>query len=167
MNSVCLQPIFCSIPVLSCFGQSRRSLSHPAWRVPSTSIVERRSRSRSRACACRFIYQTNPIRNRLCHVGWHRRRWRRRIPVTSIILDRLHLPLVIAHKQSAGLGPGAQTDRVVEPGRELLLVNDVTANRRTKALMYEALRKAEPKVNFTFVVFQYGIFDAVMRQQDL
>jgi orotate phosphoribosyltransferase len=89
------------------------------------------------------------------------------VPFAAIIADRLHLPLVIARKYSAGLGPGAQTDGVVEPGRRILLVDDVTTDGRTKAVMCEALRKAEVTVRFAFVVFRYGIFDAVMRQEDL
>ncbi|MBT6274930.1 MAG: orotate phosphoribosyltransferase, partial [Chromatiales bacterium] len=89
------------------------------------------------------------------------------VPFAAIIADRLHLPLVIARKQSAGLGPHAQTDGEIAPGNRMLLVDDVTTDGRTKASMSEALRKAEAAVRFAFVIFRYGIFDAVMRQEDL
>ena len=89
------------------------------------------------------------------------------VPFAAIIADRLHLPFVVARKQPAGLGPSAQTDGVVGAGNRILLVDDVTTDGRTKAIMCEALRKAEATVRFAFVIFRYGIFDAVMREEDL
>jgi len=91
----------------------------------------------------------------------------RGLPFASIIADRLHLPLVVARRQPAGLGPGAQTDGVVEPGRRLLLVDDVTTDGRTKSMMSQALRRAGATVHHAFVLFRYGIFDAVVHDEDL
>ena len=168
MNSVCLQPRFCSIPVLACFGQSGRSFSRPAGRVQSTSI-EDKAPSFPLARDALIDLSIKRIQSVVGYAALDGSAGAEGggVPFASIIADRLHLPLVIARKQSAGLGPGAQTDGVVEPGRQLLLVDDVTTDGRTKALMCEALRKAEATVHFAFVVFQYGIFDAAMRQQDL
>lgn len=89
------------------------------------------------------------------------------VPFASIIADRLHLPLVVARKQPAGLGPGSQTDGEVRPGSSLLLVDDVTTDGRTKANMSQALRRAEATVKHAFVVFRYGIFDAVTSDSEL
>jgi orotate phosphoribosyltransferase len=89
------------------------------------------------------------------------------VPFASIIADRLHLPLVVARKQPAGLGPHAQTDGVVGSGRRILLVDDVTTDGRTKAVMSKALRTAGAEVRHAFVVFRYGIFDAVVREEEL
>ena len=89
------------------------------------------------------------------------------MPFASIIADRLHLPLVVARRQPAGIGPTAQTDGVVTPGQRLLLVDDVTTDGRTKSTISEALRRAGATVEHSFVLFRYGIFDAVLREEDL
>ena len=89
------------------------------------------------------------------------------VPFASIIADRLNLPLVVARKQAAGIGPRAQIDGEFVEGARLLLVDDVTTDGETKASMGAALRKAGASVQHVFVVFQYGIFDAVLNNDDL
>lgn len=89
------------------------------------------------------------------------------VPFASIIADRLHLPLVIAKKHAAGLGPAAQTDGAIKPASRLLLIDDVTTDGRTKAVMCDALRKSGAAIETAFVVFKYGIFDAVLNNRDL
>ncbi|MFT5175225.1 MAG: orotate phosphoribosyltransferase [Gammaproteobacteria bacterium] len=89
------------------------------------------------------------------------------VSFASIIADRLHLPLVVAKKHPAGLGPAAQTDGVIRPASRLLLVDDVTTDGRTKALMCDALRKSGATIQYAYVVFKYGIFDAVLSNRDL
>ena len=89
------------------------------------------------------------------------------VPFASIIADRLNLPLVIARKQAAGLGPRAQIDGQFYDGARLLLVDDVTTDGKTKASMGGVLRRAGAHVDNAFVVFQYGIFDAVVSDADL
>jgi orotate phosphoribosyltransferase len=89
------------------------------------------------------------------------------VPFASIIADRLHLPLMVAKKHPAGLGPAAQTDGVIKPASRLLLVDDVTTDGRTKAVMCDALRKSGATIQYAFVLFKYGIFDAVLSNRDL
>jgi orotate phosphoribosyltransferase len=88
------------------------------------------------------------------------------VPFAAIIADRLHLPLVIVRKQALGLGPTAQTEGVLEPGKRVLLVEDLTTDGRTKALFCNGLRKAGADVRKAFVIFKYGIFDHVVRDMD-
>ncbi len=89
------------------------------------------------------------------------------VPFASIIADRLHLPLVIAKKHPAGIGPAAQNDGVIRPASRLLLVDDMTTDGRTKALMCDALRTSGASIEYAFVLFKYGIFDAVLSHKDL
>lgn len=89
------------------------------------------------------------------------------IPFAAIIADRLHLPLVIARKQAAGIGPESQTSGVVQPDRKLLLVDDLTTDGRTKANMSAALRRAGARVDHAFVIFRYGIYDSAVSEDAL
>ena len=89
------------------------------------------------------------------------------VPFASIIADRLHLPLVVAKKHPAGLGPAAQTDGVIKSASRLVLIDDVTTDGRTKAVMCDALRKSGATIEYAFVLFKYGIFDAVLSNRDL
>jgi orotate phosphoribosyltransferase len=89
------------------------------------------------------------------------------VPFASIIADRLHLPLVVAKRHSAGLGPAAQTDGVIKPASRLLLIDDVTTDGRTKSVMCDALRRSGATIRYAYVVFKYGIFDAVLSNRDL
>lgn len=89
------------------------------------------------------------------------------VAFAAIIADRLHLPLVVSRKQPAGLGPGAQTDGQIRPGARILLVDDVTTDGRTKANMASGLRRSGADVRHAFVIFKYGIFDAVVREAAL
>ncbi len=88
------------------------------------------------------------------------------VPFAAMIADRLHLPLVIVRKQAMGLGPGAQTEGVLTPGRRVLLVEDLTTDGRTKAVFCRGLRRAGAEVAKAFVIFKYGIFDHVVRDMD-
>ena len=89
------------------------------------------------------------------------------VPFASIIADRLHLPLVVAKKHPAGLGPAAQNDGVIKQASRMLLVDDMTTDGRTKALMCDALRTSGATIEYAFVLFKYGIFDAVLSNKDL
>ncbi len=88
------------------------------------------------------------------------------VPFASIIADRLRLPLVIVRKQPKGFGPTAQTEGVLEPGKQALLVEDLTTDGRTKALFCQGLTKAGAVVRHAFVIFKYGIFDHVVHDMD-
>ena len=88
------------------------------------------------------------------------------VPFASMIADRLRLPLVIVRKQPKGFGPTAQTEGVLEPDKQVLLVEDLTTDGRTKALFCQGLTKAGAVVRHAFVIFKYGIFDHVVRDMD-
>jgi len=88
------------------------------------------------------------------------------VPFAAMIADRLHLPLVVVRKQAMGFGPSAQTEGVLEAGKRVLLVEDVTTDGRSKALFCRGLQRAGAEVQRAFVLFKYGIFDHVVRDLD-
>lgn len=88
------------------------------------------------------------------------------IPFAAMVADRLNLPLVIVRKQAKGYGPAAQLGGVLEPGKRVLMVEDLTTDGRTKGLFCDGLRRAGAQVHHAFVIFKYGIFDYVVRDLD-
>ena len=88
------------------------------------------------------------------------------VPFAAMIADRLHLPLVFVRKQAKGFGPTSQIEGVLEAGKRVLLVEDLTTDGRSKALFCNGLRKAGADVRHVFVIFKYGIFDHSVRDLD-
>lgn len=88
------------------------------------------------------------------------------LPFAAMVADRLNLPLVIVRKQAKGYGPGAQLGGVLEPGKRVLMVEDLTTDGRTKGVFCDGLRRAGAEVHHAFVIFKYGIFDFVVRDLD-
>lgn len=88
------------------------------------------------------------------------------IPFAAMVADRLDLPLLIVRKQAKGYGPKAQVEGALEPGKKVLLVEDLTTDGRSKALFCDGLRRAGAVVEHAFVIFKYGIFDYVVRDLD-
>lgn len=85
------------------------------------------------------------------------------VPFASIIADRLHLPLIIARRESKGVGAYSQVDGTFSPGCRILLVDDLTTDGRTKAAFCNGLQRAGAVVEYAFVLFKYGIFDHAVR----
>ncbi len=88
------------------------------------------------------------------------------IPFAAMVADRMNLPLVIVRKQAKGYGPGAQIGGRLEPGKRVLMVEDLTTDGRTKGVFCDGLRRAGAEVRHVFVIFKYGIFDYVVRDLD-
>ena len=88
------------------------------------------------------------------------------IPFAAMVADRMNLPLVIVRKQAKGYGPGAQLGGRLEPGKRVLMVEDLTTDGRTKSVFCDGLRRAGAEVRHVFVIFKYGIFDFVARDLD-
>ena len=88
------------------------------------------------------------------------------IPFAAMVADRMNLPLVIVRKQAKGYGPGAQIGGRLEPGKRVLMVEDLTTDGRTKSVFCDGLRRAGAEVRHVFVIFKYGIFDYVVRDLD-
>ena len=88
------------------------------------------------------------------------------IPFAAMVADRLNLPLVVVRRQAKGYGPKAQLEGHLEPGKRVLMVEDLTTDGRTKGVFCDGLRRAGAHVSDAFVIFKYGIFDVVVRDLD-
>ena len=66
--------------------------------------------------------------------------------------------MVYVRKKPKGFGRMAQIEGEMPEGSKVLLVEDLTTDGGSKLNFIDALRKAGGKVNHTYVVFHYGIF---------
>ena len=80
------------------------------------------------------------------------------IPFSAWIADSLERPKVYVRKKPKGFGRMAQIEGEMPEGSKVLLVEDLTTDGGSKLNFIDALRKAGGKVNHTYVVFHYGIF---------
>ena len=80
------------------------------------------------------------------------------IPFAAWIADRLSMPMQYVRKKPKGFGRDAQIEGDFREGSNILLVEDLTTDGRSKIRFCEALRAAGLNVEHTFVVFHYDIF---------
>jgi len=80
------------------------------------------------------------------------------IPFSAWIADSLDKPMVYVRKKPKGFARMAQIEGEMPEGEKVLLVEDLTTDGGSKLNFIDALRKAGAKVNHTYVVFHYGIF---------
>ena len=80
------------------------------------------------------------------------------IPFSAWIADSLDKPMVYVRKKPKGFARMAQIEGEMPQGAKVLLVEDLTTDGGSKLNFIDALRKAGAKVNHTYVVFHYGIF---------
>lgn len=82
------------------------------------------------------------------------------IPYAAWLADRLELPMLYVRKKPKGFGRMAQIEGDMEPGKRVILVEDLQTDGGSKKVFVDALRDAGAKVDHTLVVFHYGIFKA-------
>lgn len=80
------------------------------------------------------------------------------IPFAAWIADRMMLPMQYVRKKPKGFGRNAQIEGVLEPGKRVLLVEDLTTDGRSKVNFVQALRTAGGECSHCFVFFYYDIF---------
>ena len=81
------------------------------------------------------------------------------IPFAAWIAERLMLPMQYVRKKPKGFGRMAQVEGTFTEGDRVLLVEDLTTDGRSKVKFCQALRNAGAKVEHTFVIFFYDIFE--------
>ncbi|MAQ71609.1 MAG: orotate phosphoribosyltransferase [Alphaproteobacteria bacterium] len=82
------------------------------------------------------------------------------IPYAAFIAERLSKPMLYVRKKPKGFGRMAQIEGCMdENGKSVILVEDLQTDGGSKKLFIDALREAGAKVEHSFVVFHYGIFD--------
>ncbi len=88
------------------------------------------------------------------------------IPYSAYISDRMNKPMIYVRKEPKGYGKMAQIEGVLPEKNEtgnapnVVLIEDLQTDGGSKKIFIDALRGAGAKVDHTFVVFHYGIFDA-------
>jgi orotate phosphoribosyltransferase len=80
------------------------------------------------------------------------------IPFAAWMADRLMLPMQYVRKKPKGFGRNAQIEGHLEEGDQVLLVEDMTTDGRSKVNFCKALRGAGAVVEHVFVFFFYDIF---------
>lgn len=86
------------------------------------------------------------------------------IPYAAFIAERLNLPMLYVRKKPKGFGRMAQIEGVMdEPGKRVILVEDLQTDGGSKKVFIDALRDAGAAVEHSLVVFHYGIFPASLQ----
>ncbi|WP_236901418.1 orotate phosphoribosyltransferase [Cupriavidus necator] len=80
------------------------------------------------------------------------------IAFAAWVAEALDLPLVYVRKEARGLGPAAQVVGDLHAGDRVLLVDDMMAAGRSKAIFCAALSDAGAVVQDLLVLFDYGTF---------
>lgn len=88
------------------------------------------------------------------------------IPYAAWLAEALDLPMLYVRKKSKGFGRMAQIEGDFREGSRVLLVEDLTADGKSKVKFTEALRAAGAVVDHAFVVFHYGIFNSIHKTMD-
>ena len=82
------------------------------------------------------------------------------IPYGAFIAERLEKPMIYVRKEPKGYGRMAQIEgHLPEENPKVILVEDLQTDGGSKKIFIDALRDADAKVDHTFVVFHYGIFE--------
>ena len=91
------------------------------------------------------------------------------IPYAAFISERLNKPMLYVRKKPKGFGRMAQIEGCMdEDGKSVILVEDLQTDGGSKKLFIDVLREACAKVEHSFVVFHYCIFDqSVQNMKDL
>lgn len=80
------------------------------------------------------------------------------IAFAAWVAEALDLPLVYVRKEARGIGPAAQVVGDVRVGDRVLLVDDMMAAGRSKAVFCAALSDAGAVVQDILILFDYGTF---------
>ncbi len=86
------------------------------------------------------------------------------IALAAMLAERFRLPFGVVRRRAQGFGADAHLEGALPRGARALLVSDVTTDGRSKARYCRSLREAGLEVRHVFVLFNYGIFDRVVRE---
>ncbi|SPD68573.1 Orotate phosphoribosyltransferase (plasmid) [Cupriavidus taiwanensis] len=80
------------------------------------------------------------------------------IAYAAWVAELLDVPMVYVRKEARGIGPSAQIVGEIRTGERVLLVDDMMAAGRSKAVFCAALSEAGAVVRDLLVLFDYGTF---------
>lgn len=90
------------------------------------------------------------------------------IPFAAWIADYFFLPMIYVRKKPKEMGRLAQIEGSLEPGKRVLLVEDLTTDAQSKVNFCRALKRAGAIVEHAVVVFYYGVYpDAEKNLQEV
>jgi orotate phosphoribosyltransferase len=88
------------------------------------------------------------------------------IPYAAWLADSFDLPMLYVRKQPKGFGRMAQIEGDLKEGARVLLVEDLTADGKTKVKFANIIRQAGATVDHSFSVFNYGIYKQTPTMMD-
>ena len=80
------------------------------------------------------------------------------IPFAALLADYFYAPLIYVRKQPKGFGRLSQIEGALDPGKRVVLVEDLTTDARSKINFCAALKRAGAVVDHAIVVFYYGVY---------
>lgn len=80
------------------------------------------------------------------------------IPFAAWIADYFFLPMIYVRKQPKEFGRLAQIEGSLEPGKRVILVEDLTTDAKSKVNFCRALKRAGAIVDHAVVIFYYGVY---------
>jgi len=89
------------------------------------------------------------------------------IPFAAWIADYFFVPMIYVRKKPKEFGRLAQIEGALEPGKRVILVEDLTTDAKSKVNFCQALKRAGATVEHAVVVFYYGVYpdaEANLRQ---
>lgn len=90
------------------------------------------------------------------------------IPFAAWIADYFFVPMVYVRKQPKEVGRLAQIEGSLEPGKRVILVEDLTTDAKSKINFCRAIKGVGALVEHAVVVFYYGVYpDAERNLQEI
>ena len=80
------------------------------------------------------------------------------IPFAAWLADYFFLPMIYVRKQPKEFGRLAQIEGTLEPGKRVILVEDLTTDAKSKVNFCRALKRAGAVVEHAVVIFYYGVY---------
>ncbi len=86
------------------------------------------------------------------------------IPFAAFLSERLALPMQYVRKKPKGFGRNAQIEGHLEPGANVLLMEDLATDGGSKFMFADALRSAGANCDHILVMFYYDIFSSAQKK---
>ncbi len=80
------------------------------------------------------------------------------IPFAAWIAEYFFVPMIYVRKKPKEFGRLAQIEGTLEPGKRVILVEDLTTDAKSKVNFCQALKHAGATVEHAVVVFYYGVY---------
>lgn len=80
------------------------------------------------------------------------------IPFAAWIADYFFVPMIYVRKKPKAVGRLAQIEGSLEPGKRVILVEDLTTDAKSKVNFCRALKRAGAIVEHAVVIFYYGVY---------